>query len=203
MRTLTWLTAVALTAAPGPAPAAEPDALLRDIEKKWDGKVARDPSHPKRPVVEIMFHCTSAVPDAVIGQLAAFPELRKLGLIGGQSLTDAGLGHVGKLTTLEALDLRNNDVTADGLKQLANLPKLKTLFLWDVALTKENAAALEGLPALETLKLRTVTVSPEALASMKKLPRLKQIDGFRCDGAFASEPAVQAAVPAVKIRLTD
>lgn len=177
------------------------DALLRDIEGKWKGMVVRDQTDPKRPVVEIEFHCTSHVPDEVIEQLVAFPQLRKLGLVGGQHLTDKGLEHVGKLTNLETLEVRNRKLTATGLKHLANLPKLKSLFLWGGTLNKETGVALEGLKSLEVFELREVTVSTEAMASLKTLKNLKQIDGLGCGGAFKSEDQVRKEFPHLKVEL--
>jgi hypothetical protein len=191
---------VALASLTPTANGSDPDALLRDIKGKWEGMVVRDEKDPNRPVVEIIFHCDSDVPDAVIEKLAAFPNLRKLGLIGGQKLTDKGLEHIGKLRALEYLSLRNEVVTADGLKHLARLPNLKTLHLWGLPLTKENATALAGCPALERLELRSVTVSPEAVTPLKGLPRLKEIGVFACDGAFRSADEVRAAFPGVTVR---
>jgi hypothetical protein len=204
MRLFVCCAALALVAAPGqPRARAEgPDALLRDIEGKWRGKVVRDQAAPGHPVIEIEFHCSSRVPDEVIGRLDAFPRLRKLGLVGGQRLTDKGLEHVGKLTGLEVLELRNGKVTAAGLRHLAKLPKLRSLGLSDVPLSKENGAALEGLQSLEVLELTEVKASPEGLASLKKLPRLKRLEGFRCDGALASEDEVRQRLPGVKVRLS-
>ena len=183
------------------AHSAEADPLLRDIEGKWEGKVVRDQAVPERPVIEIVFHCTSKVPDDVIEQLVAFPQLRTLGLIGGQRLTDKGLEQIGKLTNLETLEVRNRTLTADGLKHLSKLPKLKSLVLWGVSLNRENGAALEGLKALEVLELRSVTVSTDAQASIKKLKNLKQIDGYGCDGEFKSEDEVRKEFPDVKVTL--
>ena len=180
---------------------AEPDALLRHIEAEWEGKVVRDQAVPERPVIGIVFHCTSRVPDEVIEQLVAFPQLRTLGLIGGQRLTDKGLEHIGKLTNLETLEIRNRTLTADGLKHLTKLPNLKSLLLWGVTLNKQSGETLEGLKALEVLELRSVTVSTEALSSIKKLKNLKQIDGHDCDGAFTSEDDVRKEFPNVKVTL--
>ena len=41
----------------------------------------------------------------MIAQLVAFPNLRMLGLIGGQHLTNKGLEHISKLTNLETLEV--------------------------------------------------------------------------------------------------
>jgi hypothetical protein len=203
MRVLVSCAVLALLSVPEQprARSGEPDALLRDIKGKWVGKVVRDQTAPGRPVIGIEFHCTSKAPDEVIEQLVAFPQLRKLGLVGGQHLTNKGLEHIGKLTSLESLELRNGKVTSAGLRHLAKLPKLKSLTLSDVPLNKENGAALEGLKSLEVLELNEVTVSPEALASLKKLSRLKQLRGFRCDGAFTSEDEVRRRFPGVKVQL--
>ena len=204
MRTIVSFAVLALMSAPGQTPArgAEADPLLRDIEGKWKGQVVRDQADPKRPVIQIVFHCTSHVPDDVIEQLVAYPQLRTLGLVGGQHLTNKGLEHISKLTNLETLEVRNEKLTADGLKHLTKLPKLKSLFLWDVKLNKENGAALEGLKSLEVLELREVAVSTEAMASLKKLPRLMKIEVFRCDGAFESEDVVRKEFPDVKVNLS-
>jgi hypothetical protein len=203
MRTFLPYAVIALLVTPGLplVRAVQSDALLRDIEETWHGKVVRDPMAPDRPVVEIQFHCTSRVPDAVIEELGAFPKLRTLGLIGGQKLTNKGLEHIGKLTSLERLEIRNEKLTDEGLKHLARLPKLKYLFLWDVRLNKENSAALEGLQSLEVLELRSVRGSSEALTSLKKLARLKQLKGFRCYGVFESPDEVRKKLPDVKVDL--
>ena len=205
MRMLFWLAIIGVfsIARQLPVNAAELDQVIRDIEGKWQGEIVRDPDSSDHPVIEIRFHCTSHVPDAVIEQLVAFPQLRKLGLVGGQSLTNEGLKHIGTLTSLEALELRNRKISAEGLSHLAKHSKLKSLFLWDLPLNKENGAALEGLQSLEKLELRTVMVSIEALESLKKLPRLKEIKGFRCGGALASEDEVRRILPNVKVRLSN
>ena len=195
------LSAIALMAPPNESPiiAADSEALVQEITNKWQGKIVRDDRNPDHPVVEIVFHCDSQVPDAVIDQLTAFPSLRKLDLVGGQRLTNNGLESVGKLKTLESLSLRNRIVSADGLKHLTRLPALKSLFLWDTPLSEQNMVAIAGYPVLERLELRNVEVFTEGVKSLKKMPRLKEIDAYRISGAFKNADDMKKALPDVKV----
>jgi hypothetical protein len=199
-----FLSAAALGAADA-ARAAEPADVIREIEQQWDGRVVRDSADPDCPVVEIVFHCTSKVPDSVAAKLSAFPKTRRLGLVGGKNIADAGLKHIADLRELTTLEVHSRGVTAAGLKCLAALPKLQKVFLWKDAMTREEFEALEAFPALEALELENVQAPPEALASLARMPRLKVLDAFRCGGVLDPSVAEQArkALPKVEVSIHD
>jgi hypothetical protein len=188
-----------------PSPAADPADLVKELETKWGAKVTYADDDPAKSVVEVLFHCTSDVPDEVIARLAAFPKLQKLGLIGGQKLTDTGLKNIAALKGLTDLNLRNSHVTAAGIKHLAGLPNLKSVFFFDVKLTTEAMKELEVFPALEELRLRNVNGPAEAAASLAKCKKLKLVDAFRCQGTFDPKGAagMQAVLPGVEVKLRD
>ncbi|CAI5510864.1 unnamed protein product [Closterium sp. Naga37s-1] len=69
------------------------------------------------------------VTDAGLQQLAALPSLRRLSLCGCQDVTSTGMLHVGRLTSLQGLFLRNTRVTNQGLQHLTSLTNLLSLIL--------------------------------------------------------------------------
>jgi hypothetical protein len=150
-------------------------------------------------VVEVTTHCDSDLPDAVLARLAGMPKLQRLGLVGGQSLTDEGIGHIGEMKGLVELELRNKVITAAGIKRVASLPRLRKLSLWNVRMTDEIYRELEACRSLEVLVLRNVSGSPSALQSLARCPKLKRIDTFRCGGVFdpAADEQTRKALPGV------
>jgi hypothetical protein len=59
------------------------------------------------------------------------------------AVTDAGLGHLKNLASLEYLNLYHTDVTNAGLDQLQPLKKLKNVYLWQSKVTEDGADGLK------------------------------------------------------------
>src|SRR5688500_16487693 len=69
------------------------------------------------------------IPAAEFRHLTALPALRKAVLWEITGLTDEALGHIGKVTTLQELELGDAEVTNAGLKHLRGLSALSYLGL--------------------------------------------------------------------------
>jgi hypothetical protein len=93
----------------------------------------------------------SAVGDADLAVLAAFPDLLDLDLC-DMGISDGGLKHVGQLTKLRNLDLRRTLVTDTGLGHLVNLKNLKNLNVDGTLVTRRGIERLKGsIPSLNTI----------------------------------------------------
>ena len=93
------------------------------------------------------------------------------------SVNDAGLAEIGKLQSLQTLDLQFANVTVEGVKNLAALKNLKSLNLGygkgmtDAAL--KELAPLKGLQSLRLSNCAKLTTS-----GMKHLAALKTLQGL-------------------------
>jgi len=84
------------------------------------------------------------------------------------ALTDAGLAHVGKVSTLLRLYLEQTAVTDAGLQHLVGLKELEYLNLYGTAVSDTG---LERLPALAKLKQVFVSqtrVTPAGIAKLRQ-----------------------------------
>lgn len=130
-------------------------------------KIRRD---GRGAVIEIDYR-GSEVTDDQLAAITALPQLRSL-LLGGTKVTDAGLKTIGKVATLENLDLRDCAVGNVGLSHLTNLKKLKAL-------------RLSG-------KSGVCTVDDDGMSDVAKLPSLKVL---AVDFLWMSEDGLQKLVP--------
>lgn len=114
--------------------------------------------------------------DAGMAEIVKMQSLKRLN-VSRDRLTDAGLRSLGKLTSLEVLELFGNPgITDDGLKALTNLRLLRHLRLGrEVSFTDRGMAHLASLPSLKVLWLDTPNVTDEGLrylAPSRSLERL-------------------------------
>jgi len=89
--------------------------------------------------------------------------------------TDAGdedLLHVGKLSHLEMLDLRDTRITDAGLQHLRGLNRLKVLILTGTAVTDQGLAPLGDMPQLTVLSLEETKITDRGLQQLKGLANL-------------------------------
>jgi hypothetical protein len=107
-----------------------------------------------------------ALKDNHLEVLTSFPHISVLRLK-NTGLTDAGLSHVAKVTTLQRLDLSGTAITDAGLKQLTHLPQLASLNLFGTVITDEGLLALKTLPALTHLFVGQTKVSAEGIARLQ------------------------------------
>src|SRR5262249_30226625 len=114
----------------------------------------------------------SKVTDAGLVGLKDWKHLQVLTL--PETITDAGLAHLGKLPDLPILRLEDaKGITDAGLSSLKGLSKLEELNLIGTKITDAGLAHLEGLPALRYLRVGFTGVTTKATQALRKrLPKL-------------------------------
>jgi hypothetical protein len=111
--------------------------------------------------------------DEDLGQLRRLQGLKRLDC-NGTKITDAGLVHVGGITSLQWLWLADTPVTDAGLAHLKGLTGLRELWLNGTGITDAGLAHLKDLTGLEWLFLRGTRVSDDGIANLKRdLPALQ------------------------------
>ena len=86
---------------------------------------------------------------------------------------DACLAHLGRLTNLRLLAIRETAVTDLGLRHLAKLTKLQVLDLGDLKITDAGLSSLSNLTELRELNLWGCTIQGRGLQNLKTLTKLK------------------------------
>ncbi len=120
---------------------------------------------PEFPLLESATVGGPGMADAALARLAGPGKLRQLS-IDRAELTDAGLGPIGKLARLRALDLTRMPGLSDlGVAPvLANLPPLKRLNLSQTGVGDASLAPLAGWPGIESLNLHRTRITDRTLA---------------------------------------
>jgi Leucine-rich repeat (LRR) protein len=113
------------------------------------------------------------VGDNELACLLDLPSLRELGL-SRTPTGDAGTVHVGKMTSLELLDL-SAGVGDEGLGRLRSLINLRWLSAGNSGVTNEGLAHLEGMTRLEYLNLNNAQISDVGLVHLKQMAELKTL----------------------------
>ncbi len=90
-------------------------------------------------------------------------------------ITDAGLGHLTKMTGLFNLQLNRTRVTDGGLVQLARLPRIRFLGLAGCTIGNAGLVHLEGLKDLEVLDLSETRITDAGLEQLQKLSGLRYL----------------------------
>lgn len=152
------------------SPASGEEAALAALEK-LGGKVSRDSSQPKNPVVEVVLMRTAAT-DRDLAPLEGFKQLQRLNL-GLTRVTDAGMAHLRGLESLEELDLSVTKITDKGLEVIKGLTGLRRLFIARGTITGSGLAAAKDLPHLQELRLPNTGLTDEGMAGLKELKHLQ------------------------------
>ena len=111
------------------------------------------------------------------------PKLRHL-IIQNTKITNAGLAHLGELTSLKTLNLSGcYRITDAGFAHLGELTSLKELNLsWCKQITDTGLAHLKELTSLKTLNLeRCYKITDAGLAHLSELTSLKTLNLSECD----------------------
>jgi Leucine-rich repeat (LRR) protein len=115
------------------------------------------------------------VTDAGLAFLPVLPKLQHLS-INGCGLTDEGLAHVGKQSSLTELSARENAITGTGLQRLTTLPLLSILRIGSESLSDAGVPFLASLAALQKLDLAcNKPLKVESLAPLAGIKRLKTL----------------------------
>jgi Leucine Rich repeat len=93
--------------------------------------------------------------------------------LGGTQVSDDGLRHLRKHTTLQVLDLSGTKVTDACAAELKHLPNLNALYLEDTAITDKCLAELSSFPKLNTMNLVNTAVTDAGLEYLAKRKTLE------------------------------
>ncbi|MHC4115901.1 MAG: hypothetical protein ACYSWO_00190 [Planctomycetota bacterium] len=123
--------------------------------------------------------CNTKIRDEGLKYLKGLSSLERLS-IGCSSrnpevspITDAGLAHLGTLTSLRRLVLYRTRITDAGLAHLRNLTSLTNLIVFETPITDAGLVHLRGLTALEGLDLSDSQITGRGLARLGGLSQLK------------------------------
>src|SRR5262249_24138880 len=114
--------------------------------------------------------------------LLRFEKLRTLQLGGTNSpVTDAGLKHVGRLTTLNTLWITGTRrVTDAGLKELAGLTDLQELVLDHTAIPEDGLQYLAGMKKLSSLSLNGIRLGETGVKRLATFSSLHTLTLQKC-----------------------
>jgi Leucine-rich repeat (LRR) protein len=106
---------------------------------------------------------------------ASFEKLEELNLR-GRKLTDLGMGALGRMKNLRALDLSETGVSSEGIAKLSSLAALRRIGLAELKRVDDAAVAhLAHLKNLEQLDISGTGVSDASLVQIAALPNLKRL----------------------------
>jgi hypothetical protein len=114
--------------------------------------------------------------DKGMAEIAKMQSMKRLH-VARDTLTDAGLGSIGKLASLEVLDLYGNPrMTDDGLRALRDLRFLRHLRLGrEGSFTDRGMEHVASLPSLKVLWLDTPNVTDEGLRWLARSRSLERL----------------------------
>jgi Leucine Rich repeat len=159
--------------------AATEDSESIAITRDWNEALQLMAAHPSA--------CLAAqgqMTDDVLADVARIENIGALRLGGSQSLTDEGIRHLAKLSTLKHLDLSGTAITNRGLEVLRALPNLHTLSLAWTHVTDDGLAPLSGCAELERVDLSWTRTGDGALKALAGKRRLRHLaTGFNVTDA--------------------
>ncbi|MFH5806785.1 hypothetical protein [Alienimonas sp. DA493] len=148
-------------------------------------------------VTAVAMPATSSTNAAHLLPLLLLPELKTLTL-GGVAFDDDAMATVGKLTSLERLDISGTPVTNEGLAELSGLTNLKVLRLKTVPV--DDLAPLEGMTELRELDVRFSNVGDAAMESVAKLPNLSAL---KLERSKVTDEGLKKLSPEQPLRVLD
>ena len=171
-----------------------------DEVTRLGGKVEFDDTRPGKPIVKIDLHSTQ-VTDADLAFLnSARKELKTLQYLDLRltHIGDAGVVHVGNLTSLQTLNLFRTNLSDRGLAQIKNLKQLQTLLIGGTKVTDAGLVYLKHFSRLKKLSLFQTQVTDAGIPHLRVLANLEQllISGTKITEAGARE--LQLALPKLK-----
>ena len=108
---------------------------------------------------------TTTMDDALVA-LDSLPSVKYVHL-GGSGVTDGGLQHISKLTSLERLGLEYTKVTNEGIAKLRNSRSLRRLYLNGLRIDDDGVSQLEGLSNLEVVEVEGTKVTEVGLSALQ------------------------------------
>ncbi len=126
--------------------------------------------------------------DDVLERISHLPHVTTLRLGGSKHLTDTGVAHLVRMTSLREVDLGGCAITDRSLEVLGRLPRLEKVGLWQTAITDdgvERLARVESLAHVDLAGTPTGDGALRALAGKKTLAHLRSGNGVTDDGLAA------------------
>jgi Leucine-rich repeat (LRR) protein len=151
------------------------------------------------PAIKRLRIAKTTVTAAGLTSLEKLPNLVDLDLSECVSIDDAALEPVGKVTSLERLNLWRVPVGDDGVAHLAPLTNLRWLNLDNTQLTDAGLEALAGMKQLEYLHVGSTAVSNDGLDRLAAIPSLREIFLTRTSVDAAGAAGLQQRLPKAKI----
>ena len=124
--------------------------------------------------LEVLSISEFTVTDAGLVHVGNLTSLQELWLV-GTAVTDAGLVHLGNLTSLQRLWLTRTAVTDAGLVHVGNLTSLQELRLDDTAVTDAGLVHVGNLTSLQELSLDRTAVTDAGLVHVGNLTSLQTL----------------------------
>ncbi len=122
--------------------------------------------------LEELYLAGTVIDDDTCKTIAGFPRLKKLRLARTQ-VSDDGLATLSTCSSLEDLDLSENSLITDaGMVHLAKLTSLKKLNLWRVQISDDGALLLAPLTKLNWLNLDNSKLGDRGLPLLKNMNAL-------------------------------
>lgn len=150
------------------------------------GKTRRDGNGA---IIEVDLRESDA--DGVLEKLPGLPKLRSL-LLADATVSSEGLRAVGRITTLENLDLRGATVDDAGVNHLGGLQRLKSIkFSGKDGRTEVTDAAMATLGQLKSLKVIALDFLPITDQGVAALAGLSQLRELYLAGTSVSDSAAE------------
>jgi hypothetical protein len=111
----------------------------------------------------------TSITDEGLRGLVGLERLVSLGIGGAPNITDAGLEHVGRLHSLESLNLCAHAITDKGLGHLRGLERLHCLGLATTSVTDAGVVHLSRIPALYSVDLRSTKATERGAAELRRM----------------------------------
>jgi Leucine-rich repeat (LRR) protein len=121
-----------------------------------------------------------SITDAGLETIAKLTRLRKLVLSHGK-FTDKGMETINGMPRLEELELWGTEISDDGLAPLSKLATLRALNLWDTKTTDNGLAHLRTLTSLQKLNLTETKITNAGLVYLKELANLEDLTLYLTD----------------------
>jgi internalin A len=150
-------------------------------------------------LVDTLVFDPSNVSDLGLAHLDRLTSLRWLSISSASSSADTRIMRLKMLTRLQGLNLDGSDVTDAGLTHLQSFTGLELLGLSDTGITDEGLAHLKGLTNLRWLDLHGTQVTDAGLAQLKRLTELSNLFLKGTRVTDAGEKELKQALPSLKI----
>jgi hypothetical protein len=139
------------------------------------------------------------VTDSDLENLDGLGQLKHVSLFGADKITDAGLGHLERMSQLLKLNLAFTKVGDAGLEHIKGLNQLEDLSLTGTNITDDGLKHLKGLNHLDRLLLSHTKITDAGLEHLKGLSQLKLLWLYDTQVTDEGARKLQQALPNCRI----